>query len=60
MYYPKSQIQTELFTNGEDFTIFPTDERYSGYYFITGDNQAFTGKNPNDKPNQQQTLANIL
>tara|TARA_R110000772_G_scaffold135162_2_gene243803 strand:+ start:6243 stop:6902 length:660 start_codon:yes stop_codon:yes gene_type:complete len=53
MYYPKSQIQTELFTNGEDFTIFPTDERYSGYYFITGDNQAFTGKNPNDKPNLQ-------
>tara|TARA_R100001377_G_C3159287_1_gene99132 strand:- start:44 stop:703 length:660 start_codon:yes stop_codon:yes gene_type:complete len=52
MYYPKSQIQTELFTNGNDFTLTPSDESYSGYYFITGDNQAFTGKNPNDKPNR--------
>jgi len=51
MYYPKSQTQTELYTNGDDFTLNFSGKSYSGAYFITGDNQAFTGKNPNDKPN---------
>lgn len=51
MYYPKSQITTDLITNGKEFVISNTTTLYSGFYFITGDGKIFSGKNPNEKPN---------
>ena len=51
MYYPKSQIKTNLFTNGDEYVYYNTNNEYSGSYFITGNGKVFTGKNPNNKPN---------
>ena len=51
MYYPKSQIKTNLFTLGDEYVYLGTNNVYSGSYFKTGDGKAFTGKNPKNKPN---------
>jgi len=51
MYYPKSQIKTDLYTNGEEFITSNDGIAYQGYYFSTSDNLYYTGRNPNDKPN---------
>ena len=46
MYYPKSQIQTNLFTKGEQLQLVSSKEEYIGYYWKTSKNEYFTGKNP--------------
>ncbi len=51
MYYPKSQLQTDLYTNGGEFQLANGKTEYIGYYFIAQGNQFYSGKNPNDKPN---------
>jgi len=51
MYYPKSQIKTNLYTNGGEFYLSTTKEEYKGYYFKVSDGSYFTGKTPNDLPN---------
>lgn len=51
MYYPKSQIKTDLYTNGGEFITSKNGDAYQGYYFSTSDNLYYTGRNPNDKPN---------
>ena len=51
MYYPKSQIVENLYTNGDEYMISFTSKPYKGYYYQVSNNQRFTGKNPNDKPN---------
>ena len=51
MYYPKSQIQTNLYTNGGEYIYASNNTPYSGYYFITSDGNVYTGKNPDNKPN---------
>ena len=48
MYYPKSQIQTNLFTKGEQLQLVSSKEEYIGYYWKTSKNEYFTGKNPTD------------
>jgi len=53
MYYHKSQITPNLYTSGNEFVIQPTNEIYTGYYFKTSKGQYFTGKNTDDRPNQQ-------
>ena len=53
MYFPKSQLITDLFTNGGEYRIFPTDEEYKGYYFKTTNGTQYTGKNPQDGTPQQ-------
>ena len=50
MYYPKSQITTNLFTLGDEYVYVGTTQVYSGSYFKTSDGNAFTGKNPNNNP----------
>jgi len=57
MYYPKSQIKTDLYTNGGEFVTSNDGAVYQGYYFSTSDGSYFTGRNPNDKPNFFLTLA---
>jgi hypothetical protein len=47
MYYPKSQIQSNLYTNGGEFAYASTKSNYIGYYYTTSDGKAYTGKEPN-------------
>lgn len=49
MYYPKSQITANLYTNGNE--LFLNGESYTGYYFKTSKGTFFTGRNTSDKPN---------
>ena len=50
MYYPKSQIKTNLYTNGE-YNLSTTKLPYTGYYYEVSSGDKFTGKTPNDPPN---------
>jgi len=52
MYYPKSQITTNLSTNGKEFQLVETDEYYVGSYFKTSDGRFYTGKTPQDGNNK--------
>ncbi len=51
MYYPKSQIKTNLYTNGGDLINSSTQESYNGYYYELSTGQKYTGKTPQDGPN---------
>jgi hypothetical protein len=50
-YFPKSQIETNLYTNGEEYLLSTTQEIYIGYYYKTSLGQRYTGKIPQDGPN---------
>jgi hypothetical protein len=56
MYYPKSQIKTNLYTNGDEFVYLSNNQPYTGYYFKTSTGQYFTGKTPDDRPNLEITF----
>ena len=51
MYYPKSQIKPNLYTNGGEYILSTTEEEYIGYYYLTSTGQSYTGKNPQQGPN---------
>jgi hypothetical protein len=51
MYFPKSQITTNLSTNGKEFKIIGSDRFYTGFYFSTSDGKYYTGKTPQDGNN---------
>ena len=51
MYFPKSQITTNLSTNGKEFQIVGTSEYYIGSYFTTSNGKFYTGKTPQDGDN---------
>ena len=51
MYYPKSQIKSNLYTNGDEFVFLDNKQPYTGYYFKTSTEQYFTGRTPDDLPN---------
>ena len=53
MYYPKSQIKTNLYTNGGEYALAKDNSEYTGDYYITSDNRKFTGKNPNVVPSYE-------
>lgn len=57
MYYPKSQIVTNLYTNGQEYVIKSTSENYIGNYWKTSDGKFFTGKTPEDKNIQELIIA---
>jgi hypothetical protein len=48
MYFPQSQIKTNLYTNGEEYILSTTGEAYIGYYFATSTGKKYTGKTPQD------------
>ena len=50
MYYPKSQIKTNLYTNGGEYILSTTKEEYKGYYYETSNGNKYTGKTPQDIP----------
>ena len=53
MYYPQSQIKTNLYTSGNEFALKsnPTIS-YSGFYYKVSTGKMFTGKNPQDTGNE--------
>lgn len=58
MYYPSSQIKTNLYTNGTELVVKSTNEKYIGFYFKTSDGKYFSGKTPDDKTSQELSLLN--
>jgi hypothetical protein len=53
MYYPKSQIKSNLYTNGGEYILSTTREDYKGHYYEVASGQKFTGKTPQDGINIQ-------
>ena len=58
MYFPKTQITTDLYTNGNEYiyansTSNSEGNYYTGYYFKVSNGKFYTGKNPNDPPVQE-------
>jgi|TARA_R110002012_G_scaffold269872_1_gene454053 hypothetical protein len=53
MYIPKNRIQTNLYTQGEEYKKISTGEPYTGYYWTMYNGTIFTGVTPNDKPTDQ-------
>ena len=45
MYFPKSQIQTNLYSNGE-LTVKATKKIYTGYYWSTSNGTCYAGRTP--------------
>jgi hypothetical protein len=58
MYYPKSQIKPNLYTNGGEYILLTTKQDYKGYYYEISTGQRFTGKTPQDGPNIILLIAN--
>jgi len=54
MYYPKSQVKPNLYTNGGELVNATTLEDYVGYYYETSNGEKFVGKAP--KGNSQILL----
>jgi hypothetical protein len=50
MYYPLSQITSNLYTNGNEFAYLSNNQPYIGYYWKNSKGQFFTGKTPQDTP----------
>jgi len=50
-YYPKSQIKTNLKTNGDEFILSSTKEKYIGFYYEVSNGDKFSGKTPESGPN---------
>jgi hypothetical protein len=53
MYYPQSQITSNLYTNGGEFMYSNTKLPYVGYYWKVSNGKYFTGKTPQDTPNEE-------
>ncbi len=47
-YYSKSQIQTNLYTNGKEYILSSTQKEYIGYYYKISTGKYYSGKTPND------------
>lgn len=54
MYLPKSQIVTNLYTNGEEFSL--EGQPYQGDYFKTSAGNYYSGKTPSDPSSQLLTI----
>ena len=52
MYYPKSQVKTNLISNN-NFAILATGELYTGPYWKNSLGKYFTGTTPQDLPSQE-------
>lgn len=56
MYFPKSQIETNLFTNGGELRNTETLEEYKGYYFKTANEEYYSGKIPSSISNKLEKI----
>jgi hypothetical protein len=59
MYYPQSQIKTNLHTNGSELEYKSNKTQYTGYYWTTSDGKYYSGKTPQDTPTEELQLINI-
>jgi len=59
MYYPKSQIKSNLYTNGGEYINSSTNELYKGSYYEISNGNKYTGKTPEDGPNILLIVSNI-
>ena len=50
MYFPKSQVKTNLYTNGGEYSFVGSTNPYRGYYYQTSDSRYFSGRTPNESP----------
>lgn len=50
MYYPKSQVKTNLYTNGGEYVTSDSNTPYKGYYYQTSTGEYFSGRTPNETP----------
>jgi len=50
MYFPKSQIKSNQYTNGGELQVKSTGQEYKGYYFTTSNGDFYSGKTPDDSP----------
>ena len=48
MYFPKTQVITDLYTNGNEYMTSNNNQVYVGYYWETSFGEKFTGKNPQE------------
>ena len=55
-YYPKSQIKSELYTNGGEFALKNGGAEYRGLYHEVAGGRYFTGANANSTPTQELVL----
>ena len=46
MYYPKSQITTDLYANGNELVVKSNSLNYTGYYYKLSTGEMFVGKKP--------------
>ena len=47
-YIPKSQIKTNLFTEGGEYLLSSNNSPYKGYYYKTSQGKFYTGRTPED------------
>ena len=52
-YIPKNKIKTNLYTSGNQYSIEGTGEEYIGFYYSLYTGEKYTGKTPNDPPNER-------
>ena len=60
MYFPKSQIKENLYTDGTEYMVAATKKPYKGYYFQVSSNKKYTGKNTDDTPNDLLQPLNLV
>ena len=59
MYYPKSQVKTNLNTKGGEYVISDSNTPYKGYYYETSNGEYFSGRTPNESPSFRLTKVNL-
>jgi len=59
MYYPKSQVKTNLYTNGGEYVEFNTNSPYKGYYYQTSNGEYFSGRTPSETPTFKLTKVSL-
>ena len=59
-YIPKSQIKENQFTGGNEWYYIKNNSSYTGFYYVLSNGKAFTGKNPNDPPNDEIVKKDLI
>ena len=60
MYYPKSKIQTNLYTNGYELAYLSTLDNYVGFYYKTYDGKYFSGKSNPTSSQRKKALTTLV
>jgi hypothetical protein len=53
MYYPLSQIISNLYTNGNELAFKLNNSPYTGYYWKNSTGKLYTGRTPQDLPTEE-------